>query len=343
MTETGTLPIHTERLLLRPLRADDAEMLAAYRNDDDVARYQDWELPYTPEMAEQFIASQRDVDWGIPGEWLQMGIEFDGRLVGDVAVGWNGSGRRASIGYSLASDAQGRGLATEAVEAVVDRLLADGVQRIDATADPANVPSMRLLERLGFEYEGIMTGAALVRGEWLDDVMYGLTPQRRADWLARNRSRAERVELVELTFENAPRYRRLKTHHTQESLVAPTLYSYEDALFPDTDDKGGATLPWFRGIEADGEPAGFVMTAEVTDTNSDPYLWRLLIDRRHQHRGIGSRVIEALVDRLRTEGQSELYVSWVPGPGSPAAFYAGLGFVETGEIDDGEVVAVLRF
>ncbi|MDQ3738066.1 MAG: GNAT family N-acetyltransferase [Actinomycetota bacterium] len=333
--------MHTERLTLRPLRPDDAELFAAYRNHDDVARHQDWDIPFTIEAAQNFIAGQAQRGWPSPGDWLQIAVEHEGRLAGDVGAGWSGNGRRASIGYTLAPDRQGRGLATEAVAAVVDRLLADDVRRIDATLDPDNVASMRLLERLGFEYEGQQAGAALVRGEWLDDVLYGLTPARRKAWVARDRTRPAVVELREITAQTAGTFRKLATHHSQERMVATVAGSYEDALFPGKDDDGGTVRPWFRGIYADGEPVGFVMVAGVTATNADPYLWRLLIDGYHQERGIGTQVVAALVDRYRAAGCNKFYVSWMPGPGSPGPFYERLGFAPTGEMDEDEVVAAL--
>lgn len=341
MGDADDWTMHTDRLTLRPFRAEDAEAFAAYRSDVDVARYQDWDVPFTMKAAEVFVARQVGMGWPSPGDWLQVAVEREGRLAGDVGVGWSSSGRRVTIGYTLAADQQGRGLATEAVEAVVDRLLADGTRRIDATLDPENVASMRLLERLGFEYEGRQAGAALVRGQWLDDLLYGLTPERRATWLARNRSRPTAIELREITDETASTFRKLATHYSQERMVAPVAGSYEDALFPGTDDDGGAVVPWLRGIWADGEAVGFAMVADVTSTNADPYLWRLLIDRRHQERGIGTRVVAALVDTFRAAGHRQLYVSWMPGSGSPGPFYERLGFVPTGEVDGDEVVAAL--
>ena len=101
-------------------------------------------------------------------------------------------------------------------------------------------------------------------------------------------------------------------------------------------------VPWFRGIYADGEPAGFLMTTEVTDAHPLPYLWRLLIDRRHQGRGIGSRALRVLIDRYRAEGCAALTTSWADVPGGPEPFYRGLGFVPTGELDDEEVVGRLE-
>jgi diamine N-acetyltransferase len=107
------------------------------------------------------------------------------------------------------------------------------------------------------------------------------------------------------------------------------------------EDGGTAVVPWFRAIEADDVLAGFVMLAARTDTYPESYLWRLLIDRRHQRRGIGDRVLTRIVDRLRAEGDESLLVSWTRGPGSPEPFYLARGFVPTGVVDDGEVEARL--
>ena len=92
---------------------------------------------------------------------------------------------------------------------------------------------------------------------------------------------------------------------------------------------GVPVVPWMRAIEADGELAGFVMMAVRTAHHPEPYLWRLLIDRRHQRRGIGDRVLGLLVDELRRDGESAMLVSWQPGPGGPEPFYLGRGFVAT--------------
>ena len=88
--------------------------------------------------------------------------------------------------------------------------------------------------------------------------------------------------------------------------------SFADALTPEPVN-GVPVVPWFRAIEADGELAGFVMLAERTAAHPEAYLWRLLIDRHHQRRGIGDRVIALLTDRLRAEGHRTLLVSWHPG------------------------------
>ena len=80
-----------------------------------------------------------------------------------------------------------------------------------------------------------------------------------------------------------------------------------------------------------------MMVAEATEHHPEPYLWRLLIDRRHQRRGIGDRALTLLVDRLRAEGHRALGVDWNLGPGTPEPFYLRRGFVKVRNVREDEV------
>lgn len=167
------------------MRTSDADALTEYRNDPDVARDQDWELPFTTEMAAALIDGQSQFDGPVDGEWVQMAVERDGGVIGDVAVGMRDQGRQGTIGYTIAAAEQGNGYATEAVSAVVDALFAAGVHRIVATIDPRNAASRRLLEKLGFRYEGFSPSSVLVRGEWADDDRFALLATEHAARLNR--------------------------------------------------------------------------------------------------------------------------------------------------------------
>jgi RimJ/RimL family protein N-acetyltransferase len=147
--------IETERLALRRFRPDDAPAFASYRSDPMVARYQSWHETYSVADAERMVASLADVHPGEPGEWFQFAVadrETD-VLVGDCGLHVDGSDTsRAEIGYTLAPAHQGRGFATEAVAALVSYAFGRlDVERIQATADERNAPSIRVVERLGFE------------------------------------------------------------------------------------------------------------------------------------------------------------------------------------------------
>jgi diamine N-acetyltransferase len=111
--------------------------------------------------------------------------------------------------------------------------------------------------------------------------------------------------------------------------------SFADALFPEVVD-GSPLLPWMRAVVADGEIAAFVMLALTTEHHPEPYLWRLLVDRLHQRRGIGGRVLDLVAEECRRMGDETLLTSWGEGKGSPRPFYLSHGFEPTGRIIDGE-------
>jgi RimJ/RimL family protein N-acetyltransferase len=336
------LPLRTPRLTLRAFRSEDTPALVAYRNDPEVSRYQDWPLPLSAADGAAFVAEQSGITGPRAAEWTQIAIDHDGELIGDLAVGLDATGSLATIGYTLRADRQGQGFGIEAVGALIDALFERGSHRVSATLDPENVASAMLLERLGFRYEGRAIGAAFVRGAWLDDDRYAILREERAAWLTRPMSHPTDVRLVEVTEENQREVSRLATHHSQERFVAPMAATFADALVPQFED-GVRLVPWYRAIEADGELVGFLMIAEQTPPGDIPFLWRLLIDRRHQGRGVGSRAVRLLVDHLRARGETRLHTSWEKGRGGPEGFYRKLGFVPDGRVIDGEIVAELRF
>jgi aminoglycoside 6'-N-acetyltransferase len=174
MTEGAFLPIVTARLVLRQFASADAEDLAVYRSDPEVARYQSWPTPYSVTAAQRLIAEQAHVERPRPGEWLQIAASLDDVLIGDVAVRLSADGRTARIGYTIARPYQRRGFGGEAAGAIVARLFAEGVHRIQATLDARNVASARLLERLGFRHEGTEIAAEFDNGEWCDVAHYAI-------------------------------------------------------------------------------------------------------------------------------------------------------------------------
>lgn len=330
--------IRTARLVIRQFRVDDAPSLAARRNHPEVARYQSWTLPYPLEQAEREAAAVAAMDGPAEGEWWLAAVcdGATGGAVGDLAVHLSRQGRTAQIGYDFDYDQWGRGYAAEAVAALVEYLFDDlGVTRIFGTLDPENVASAMVLERCGFLFEGHTKSSYWVGDEVSDDWIYGLV---RGDWDAwRNRPRQApgEVRLIEISTHNEQDVYRQRTHKTQEAYVAPMAWSFTDALFPEIVD-GAPVIPWMRAVEADGEIVGFVMLALRTEHHPEPYLWRLLIDRLHQRRGIGGRVLELVADECRAMGDSTLVTSWGEGKGSPRPFYLTHGFEPTGRIIDDE-------
>src|SRR3954447_14040552 len=152
---------------------------------------------------------------------------------------------------------------------------------------------------------------------------------------------AVRISLREITEDNAASVRALRTRPDQERFVSSVVGSLAEAA------EVPQANPWVRAVYADDQPVGFVMLAWNVDPQPPGiigpwFLWKLLIDHRHQRLGYGHQVMRQVVELIRTEGANELLTSYGLGAGSPAGFYEALGFVPTGAVDDdGEVLARL--
>jgi RimJ/RimL family protein N-acetyltransferase len=183
---TSIVEIVTERLSLRPFRVDDLETFVAYRSDPEVARYQSWDRTYSMADAESFLSSQREVEFGQPGEWLQLAIvdRETGTVCGDCAVRVvTDQPATAEVGVTVAPANQGKGLATEALTAVVTELFEQrGMHRVFAQADERNIPVRGLLERLGFRCEARLVEADWFKGEWSTLRLYAMLDR---EWRAR--------------------------------------------------------------------------------------------------------------------------------------------------------------
>lgn len=149
------------------------------------------------------------------------------------------------------------------------------------------------------------------------------------------------VTLREITDENRDAVLALRVNDVQSEYVADVAQSLADAIdYPEA-------KAWYRAVYADDEPVGFVMISDGI-TDPDPtllgpyYLWRLLVDERHQGRGYGSGAIDRVVEHVRSRPDgSTLLVSCHPGPDTPIPFYESYGFVLTGEVHEGEPVLAL--
>ncbi|MDY7101271.1 MAG: GNAT family N-acetyltransferase [Actinomycetota bacterium] len=338
-------PIRTERLVLRRPEPGDAEAAFVRRNLPEVARYQDWELPYTRERAEESTARAAAMDGPVDGEgWSITVVDAaqPDRILGDLYLGLRWGGRSATIGFTFHPDHWGRGYATEAAQALCDHLFDDlGVLRVEATLHPDNVASARVLEACGMVFEGLTRESFWVGDECSDDMFYGMTRADRDAWRNRPRRRPERVELVPVTADNRQAVASLVTHRSQERLVAPMLGNFREILAPPSLD-GAPLVPWYRAIEADGEIVGFLLAAAITEAHDNPYLWRFLIDRMHQRRGVGSAALDRFEQWCRDEGARAIEVSWGQGPGSPEPLYRARGYEPSGKADGSEIHAVKK-
>ncbi|MCO1580310.1 GNAT family N-acetyltransferase [Crossiella sp. SN42] len=145
------------------------------------------------------------------------------------------------------------------------------------------------------------------------------------------------VRLCEITEENRDAVCALRVRPDQEQFVASVTQSLADAAAaPEAE-------PWYRAVYAGDEPVGFVMLSWDVPPGRPGvlgryFLWRLLIDHRHQRRGYGEQVLRLVVALVRADRGTELLTSYLPREGEPWPFYRRFGFELTGEVDDGELV-----
>jgi RimJ/RimL family protein N-acetyltransferase len=148
------LHLETERLRLQPWAESDAENLCALHGEREG-------LTWTPtvERARQVIAEglARRVTTGLavlPIRRREEGdfIGYCGLIVGRASV------EEPEIAYELFKRAHGHGYATEAARAVLNAAIATGRERLWSTVGSWNTPSLRVLEKLGFERDHVTTG-----------------------------------------------------------------------------------------------------------------------------------------------------------------------------------------
>lgn len=158
---TKPTELRTERLLLRPFRLSDIDDVLRYASDPQWAAF--YPRPYDRGVTEHMVARSVVISWDREAVFA---MESDGRVVGLVSLEVDAESKTAELGYDLARDSWGQGLATEAATAVVDWGFREyGLARIFAEADARNGRSLRLMERLGMTREGVQRRDQIERGE----------------------------------------------------------------------------------------------------------------------------------------------------------------------------------
>ena len=181
----GPLRVAAGMVELRKPRLADASVWSRTRLADR-RHLESWE-PTAPGTWEERNSA---LSW--PGQWstlralarrgmsLPFVITVDGRFAGQITVGnvVRGSLCSAWVGYWVASRSTSGGVATAAVALVVDHCFTlGGLHRLEATVRPENLPSLRVLEKLGFRQEGVFQRYLDVDGAWRDHLCFALTTE----------------------------------------------------------------------------------------------------------------------------------------------------------------------
>lgn len=165
------------KIRLRELRLEDWPSIHDYARRPEACRYQPWG-PNAPEETRAFVEAEVAAMEAIP----RMHFPFAAALLSDDrAIGMGTihiTSARFGIGeisYIVHPDYWGNGAATEIARLLLQFGFTDlGLHRIQATCDPQNVGSARVLQKSGLTHEGRLRGTMLIRDGWRDSELYGI-------------------------------------------------------------------------------------------------------------------------------------------------------------------------
>ena len=168
--------IESNRLLVRLVEEADLTDLLAINGDDEVTRY----LPYASwqSLADGQAWCKRMAALNATGNGLQfVALEKSSRRVVATCLlfRYDEQSARAELGYVLGREHWGRGLMHEALSALISYAFETcALRRVEAEVNPANDPSNRLLQKLGFRKEGLLRQRWFDKGSAHDTNIYGL-------------------------------------------------------------------------------------------------------------------------------------------------------------------------
>jgi ribosomal-protein-alanine N-acetyltransferase len=176
----STIPTLSEGLTtIRPIRLRDSRALERELAENR-SWLRKWEAtnPHGP-MSFDVRASIRSLQQNArAGLGIPFVIEYDGRLAGQLNVSSiaYGSLSSATIGYWVSEKFAGKGATPTAVALATDHcFFAVGLHRMEICIRPENEPSLRVVEKLGFRYEGLRRRYIHINGDWRDHFCFALT------------------------------------------------------------------------------------------------------------------------------------------------------------------------
>lgn len=131
--------------------------------------------PWTEKNAKEEFENKLQNNTLTEEHTLNVAVVFEAQVVGDLSLWYTGMKETVEIGYSFASSVNGKGLATEAMTALVKWLFDEKhIHRIQANLDARNVASVKLCERIGMRKEAHFIQNFWNKGEWTDSLVYGM-------------------------------------------------------------------------------------------------------------------------------------------------------------------------
>jgi RimJ/RimL family protein N-acetyltransferase len=168
--------LKTRRLVLRPLRAEDAPGMYAIYSDAQTMRFWSAQVIDDLEAAAGMVADDLRLQLDGSAAFWAVVLPKTGRVIGKFSFFYiNPDNRRAEIGYVLNRQFWGKGYGTELLGAMIQTAFDTyRLHRLEADIDPDNAASLALLKKFGFREEGRFRERWLLGDEWRDSIMMAL-------------------------------------------------------------------------------------------------------------------------------------------------------------------------
>lgn len=152
------------------------------------------------------------------------------------------------------------------------------------------------------------------------------------------------VNIRPVTKKNWRELGKLQVRDDQKNFVAANIWSIAESQFGYDHPVDGHWDMFPYGIYDDDKPIGFLMIGyNYVHPENQGFVIRLMIDEKYQGQGYGRAGMQWILDHYRADERVQaIGISYEPDNDVARKLYASLGFVETGEIFEGEVIAVLR-
>ena len=176
MKHLGTKLLETDRLILRPMRMQDARDMFAYAQDPEVSRHVLWEAHRNIGQSRQVLrAAIRQYRQGLPASYA-ITLRKSGRMIGTIGFMWvNLDHKSAEVGYSLSRDYWNQGIMTEALRKIVEFSFEElKLNRLEAQHEISNPASGRVMAHVGMMYEGVMRQRLKNKGRFVDVACYAI-------------------------------------------------------------------------------------------------------------------------------------------------------------------------
>ena len=176
--------LHTPRARLREVRPEDAEALLDVYGHPEGVRFLGRPVQTLEQVQTRIAKMREDVERGEAAFWVMTDPGADRALAYLGFFRWDVPHQTAELGYVLAPARWGQGLMREVLPMLVRHgFEVLGLHRMEARIDPGNVPSIRLVERLGFRPEGRLRDRTLNEDGTREDLLvFGLLrPEFRPD------------------------------------------------------------------------------------------------------------------------------------------------------------------